>query len=68
MNNIKKEVLDNGLTILTEQMPHVRSISLGIWLKIGSRSETQELNGVAHFIEHLLFKGTAHRTAEQIAR
>jgi predicted Zn-dependent peptidase len=68
MNNIKKEVLDNGLTILTEQMPHVRSISLGVWLKIGSRSETQELNGVAHFIEHLLFKGTAHRTAEQIAR
>src|SRR6266850_304625 len=68
MNNIKKEVLDNGLTILTEKMPHVRSISLGIWLKIGSRSETQELNGVAHFIEHLLFKGTSHRTAEEIAR
>jgi len=68
MNNIKKEVLDNGLTILTERMPHVRSISLGIWLKIGSRSETQELNGVAHFIEHLLFKGTSHRTAEEIAR
>jgi predicted Zn-dependent peptidase len=68
MNNIKKEVLDNGLTILTERMPQVRSISLGAWLKIGSRSETQELNGVAHFIEHLLFKGTAHRTAEEIAR
>ena len=68
MNTIKKEVLDNGLTILTEQMPHVRSISMGIWLKIGSRSETSELNGVAHFIEHLLFKGTSHRTAEQIAR
>ena len=68
MNTIKKEVLDNGLTILTEQMPHVRSISMGIWLKIGSRSETSELNGVAHFIEHLLFKGTSHRTAEEIAR
>jgi len=68
MNNIHKEVLDNGLTILTEQMPHVRSISLGIWLKIGSRSEAQEVNGVAHFIEHLLFKGTSHRTAEEIAR
>ena len=68
MNNIQKEVLDNGLTILTEQMPHVRSISLGIWLKIGSRSEAQEVNGVAHFIEHLLFKGTSHRTAEEIAR
>jgi predicted Zn-dependent peptidase len=68
MNKIRKEVLDNGLTILTERMPQVRSISLGIWLKIGSRSETQEVNGVAHFIEHLLFKGTTHRTAEEIAR
>jgi predicted Zn-dependent peptidase len=68
MNDIKKEVLDNGLTILTERMPHVRSISIGIWLKIGSRSETQEVNGVAHFIEHLLFKGTSHRSAEEIAR
>ena len=68
MNSVKKEVLDNGLTILTEKMPHVRSISLGIWLKIGSRCETQELNGVAHYIEHLLFKGTSHRTAEEIAR
>ena len=68
MNNIHKEVLGNGLTILTEQMPHVRSISLGIWLKIGSRSEAQEVNGVAHFIEHLLFKGTSNRTAEEIAR
>src|SRR5262245_52691034 len=68
MNNIRKEVLDNGLTILTEQMPHVRSISMGVWLKIGSRSETSEINGVAHFIEHLLFKGTSNRTAEEIAR
>ena len=68
MNNIRKEVLDNGLTILTEQMPHVRSISMGVWLKIGSRSETSEVNGVAHFIEHLLFKGTSHRSAEEIAR
>jgi predicted Zn-dependent peptidase len=68
MNNIRKEVLDNGLTILTEQMPHVRSISMGVWLKIGSRSETPEINGVAHFIEHLLFKGTSHRSAEEIAR
>ena len=68
MINVSKEVFENGLTIITERMPHVRSISLGIWLKIGSRSETPELNGVAHFIEHLLFKGTANRTAEEIAR
>ena len=58
MQNVKKEVLDNGLTILTEQMPAVRSVSVGIWLKTGSRSETKELNGVTHFVEHLLFKGT----------
>ncbi len=68
MNEIRKDVLENGLTILTERMPHVRSISLGIWLKIGSRNEVPEVNGVAHFIEHLLFKGTAHRTGEDIAR
>ena len=58
MQNVKKEVLDNGLTILTEQMPAVRSVSVGIWLKTGSRGETKELNGVTHFVEHLLFKGT----------
>ena len=68
MINVSKEVFANGLTIVTERMPHVRSISLGIWLKVGSRSETPEVNGVAHFIEHLLFKGTANRTAEEIAR
>lgn len=68
MSDIRKEVLENGLTVLTERMPHVRSVSLGIWLKTGSRSETQEVNGVAHFIEHLLFKGTSHRSAEEIAR
>ncbi len=68
MNDIRKEIPDNGLTILTERMPHVRSISLGVWLKNGSRCETAEANGVAHFIEHLLFKGTFNRTAEEIAR
>jgi predicted Zn-dependent peptidase len=68
MESIRKYVLNNGLTVLTEQMPHVRSISLGIWLKSGSRSEKSEVNGVAHFIEHLLFKGTMNRSAEDIAR
>ncbi len=68
MDNVRKFVFENGLTVLTEQMPHVRSISLGIWLKSGSRNEMPEVNGVAHFIEHLLFKGTARRTAEEIAR
>ena len=68
MENVNKDVLDNGLTILTEHMPHVRSVSMGVWLKTGSRSETRELNGVAHFVEHLLFKGTQRRTAEEIAK
>jgi predicted Zn-dependent peptidase len=68
MESIRKYVFDNGVTVLTEQMPHVRSISLGIWLKSGSRNEKSEVNGVAHFIEHLLFKGTMHRSAEDIAR
>ena len=68
MENVNKDVLDNGLTVLTERMPHVRSVSMGIWVKTGSRSETPELNGVAHFVEHLLFKGTRRRTAEEIAK
>ena len=68
MENVNKDVLDNGLTVLTERMPHVRSVSIGVWVKTGSRSESPELNGVAHFVEHLLFKGTRRRTAEEIAK
>jgi predicted Zn-dependent peptidase len=49
-------------------MPHVRSVSVGIWIGTGSRRETQEQNGISHFIEHMLFKGTTHRSAEDIAR
>ena len=67
-HNIQKHVLPNGLTILTESMPHVRSVSLGIWLATGSRQERQENNGICHFIEHMVFKGTKSRTAEEIAR
>jgi predicted Zn-dependent peptidase len=66
--NIRKEVLPNGLRILTEVMPQVRSVSVGIWIDTGSRREPPEQNGICHFIEHMLFKGTTHRTAEQIAR
>jgi predicted Zn-dependent peptidase len=65
---IHREVLPNGLTILTEQMDHIRSVSLGIWLKAGSRNEEPEVNGISHFVEHMVFKGTEHRTAEDIAR
>src|SRR5256712_5745916 len=57
----------NGLTIMTEHMPGLRSVSLGIWVRRGSRHEAAALNGIHHFIEHALFKGTQRRSAHQIA-
>jgi predicted Zn-dependent peptidase len=65
---IVREVLDNGLRLVTESMPHVRSISIGVWLTRGSRHETAERGGIAHFVEHMLFKGTGERSAEDIAQ
>jgi predicted Zn-dependent peptidase len=65
---IMRELLPNGLVLITEAMPQVRSVAVGIWARSGSRSEPSELSGIAHFIEHMLFKGTARRTAEDIAR
>jgi len=61
-------VLPNGVVVLTEQMPQVRSVSIGLWVKVGSRYERAERAGVSHFIEHLLFKGTESRSAEDIAQ
>jgi len=66
--NIQRSVLPNGLTILTERMEHVRSVSMGVWVKTGSRNEQPEVNGVSHFIEHMVFKGTKSRSAQRIAR
>ena len=68
LRNIKREVLPNGLTVLTEEMQHIRSVSIGIWLKTGSRHEEAEANGISHFLEHMVFKGTENRSAEEIAR
>jgi len=68
LRNIHREVLPNGLTVITEQMEHIRSISIGIWIKTGSRDEDPQWNGISHFIEHMVFKGTKNRSAEQIAR
>jgi predicted Zn-dependent peptidase len=65
---VTREVLDNGLRLITESMPHVRSVSIGVWLTRGSRHETDAQSGIAHFVEHMLFKGTATRTAEDIAQ
>src|SRR3954465_9387576 len=65
---IVRDVLPNGLRLLTEQMSHVRSVSIGVWLARGSRHEPQEQSGIAHFVEHMLFKGTGTRSAEDIAQ
>lgn len=65
---IVRETLDNGVRLLTETMSHVRSVSLGVWLTQGSRHESDEQSGIAHFVEHMLFKGTPTRTAEDIAQ
>ncbi len=65
---IVREVLDNGLRLLTEQIPHVRSVSIGVWLTRGSRHEPAPQFGIAHFVEHMLFKGTTSRSAESIAQ
>jgi len=67
-NGVRKEILPNGLVILTEPMEHVHSASVGIWLRSGSRREPADLNGISHFIEHMVFKGTRRRSAEDIAR
>ena len=65
---IERQVFDNGLCLLTESMPAVRSVSLGAWLTRGSRHEDPAHSGIAHFVEHMLFKGTTSRTAEGIAQ
>ena len=68
VRNIRREVLPNGLVVITEAMEHVRSVSVGVWIGTGSRQEPAELNGISHFIEHMVFKGTERRSAEEIAR
>ena len=65
---IQLEKFPNGLVLITEPMAEVRSVSVGIWIRSGSRREPPPLNGISHFIEHMVFKGTETRTAEDIAR
>jgi predicted Zn-dependent peptidase len=67
-NVVTAETLSSGLRLVTESMPHVRSISIGVWLKRGSRHESDAESGVAHFVEHMLFKGTTSRSAQVIAQ
>jgi predicted Zn-dependent peptidase len=68
IRDISTTTLDNGLRIISERMAHVRSVSLGLWVRTGSRREAGAENGISHFIEHMVFKGTKHRSAEEIAR
>ena len=66
--NLRRTVLPNGLIVLTERMEHLRSVAMGVWVKSGSRYEAAEINGISHFVEHMLFKGTKSRSALHIAR
>jgi len=66
--NLRRTVLPNGLIILTERMDHLRSVAMGVWIKSGSRCEPAETNGISHFVEHMVFKGTRSRSAQHIAR
>jgi len=63
----RKDTLANGIRVVSETLPKSRSVSIGVWVKVGSRHEPQELGGVSHFIEHMFFKGTARRSAKDIA-
>ncbi len=63
-----KTILPNGIRVVTERIPYMRSVSMGIWVTVGSRDETEKDNCTSHFIEHMIFKGTAKRTALQIAK
>lgn len=64
---INRKRLSNGITVVLETMPYLRSAALGVWVKVGSSNENENNNGISHIIEHMLFKGTKKRTAKQIA-
>jgi predicted Zn-dependent peptidase len=66
--NLRRTVLPNGLIVLTERMDHLRSVAMGVWIRSGSRGEAAETNGISHFVEHMVFKGTRNRSAQHIAR
>jgi predicted Zn-dependent peptidase len=68
IRDVSRTSLPNGVRVITETVPHVRSVSIGVWIGTGARRETPKQNGISHFIEHMLFKGTTKRSAEEIAR
>ncbi|SLN33324.1 M16 family metallopeptidase [Oceanibacterium hippocampi] len=65
--HLRVTTLDNGVRVISETMPHLRSATVGVWVDAGSRHETPELNGISHVLEHMAFKGTTRRSARQIA-
>ena len=67
-DSVEKTTLSNGVRILSQKMPHVQSVSMGVWVSIGSRDESDAENGLSHFIEHMIFKGTQKRSAFEIAK
>jgi len=68
LSKVRRTVLPNGMAVVSEEMPHLRSVSIGIWIRTGSRHEAPEVNGISHFVEHMVFKGTGTRSAEEIAK
>jgi predicted Zn-dependent peptidase len=68
IREVESTTMPNGIRVATESMPHVRSVSVGVWIGSGARRETASENGLSHFIEHMVFKGTTNRSAEEIAR
>ena len=65
---IHRTVLDNGLRLVSQEVPNMPTVTVGVWAESGSRDESRHQNGISHFLEHLFFKGTARRTASQIAQ
>ncbi len=68
IRGIERATLPNGIRVVSERMAHVRSVTIGIWIATGSRRESENESGLSHFLEHMVFKGTRHRTAEEIAK
>lgn len=67
-HSVNKTFLGNGIRIITKKMPFVRSVSMGVWVNVGARDESPVENGLSHFIEHMIFKGTGKRTGFEIAK
>jgi predicted Zn-dependent peptidase len=65
---VNKTLLNNGIRIVSKEMPHFHSVSMGVWVNAGARDESSSESGLSHFIEHMIFKGTEKRTAFQIAK